>query len=96
MADSFALYDELNNLNEDIFIDTITVCRTINNLSENHTEMIYLLMLHYFFITNKSLPKSPPYGCSTFGGGRGIKATWSNIPAKLQKIIVRYLNKFRE
>lgn len=65
-------------------------CSTITRLSQDHLNIIYLIILHHYLKTNK--PSELPYGCKTISNGKGIIFRKLNqIPEEVQKIIYRYL-----
>jgi len=92
MSVDFPLYDKLANMDNDIFVDNKIICRTITNLDKSHAETVYAIILHHFILTTGEIPKTPPYNSSTFPGGRGIKALWTNLAPEVQKIIVHYIH----
>jgi len=92
MNQHFPLYDQLANMENNIFIDNKIICRTITNLDKSHAETVYAIILHHYNLTNGDLPKIPPYHSSTFPGGKGIKVLWTNLSPDLQKIIAHYIH----
>lgn len=75
--------------------DRETICRTIATMNERHTRNVYSLILHHYILTSPAKPTSP-YGAVAYYGGRGIRITWSNLPAALQNIIVHYINDYKK
>jgi len=66
-------------------------CVTITKLSQNHIDIIYLLILHHY-LKNKPGKTDLPYNSRTISNGKGITfRKLSQIPDDLQKIIYRYL-----
>jgi len=66
---------------------------TITRLSQEHLNIIYLLILHHYINTNKANIAELPYGSKTISNGKGVLfKRISQIPEPLQKIIHRYLS----
>ena len=68
-----------------------THCTTITRLNQDHLNIIYLIILHNYIISN---PKKYdlPYGCKTISNGKGVVfRRLSQIPTDVQKVIYRYL-----
>lgn len=90
----YPLYDSLAS-KPVLPYDRDTICRTIASLDEKHTRNLYALILHHYILTTPTKP-STPYGAVAYYGGRGIRMTWSNIPVKLQNIIVQYIYEYKK
>ena len=86
------LYDEIvSGMNGQETILNQTHCATITKISQDHLNIIYLLILHHY-IKNKPGKNDLPYGSRTISNGKGISfRKLSQIPDDLQKIIHRYL-----
>ena len=66
-------------------------CATITRLSQEHLNIIYLIILHHH-IHNGGSKTEVPYGGKTISNGKGV--TFKNltqVPDDVQKIIHRYL-----
>jgi len=69
-----------------------THCSTISKLSQDHLDVIYLLILHHFHLKGKPGKTELPYGAKTISNGKGINyRKFNQLPDDLQKIICRYL-----
>lgn len=89
----FPLYDEVvGKMTGQETTLTQNQCTNITKLDQNHVDIIYLLILHYF-ISNGNNKGDIPYGGKTISNGKGINFRRLNqIPDDLQKIINCYLN----
>jgi hypothetical protein len=100
MAHEFPLYDILSKEVEqkELCYNIIDICKTINRLlteieeSEalEHYSNISALILHHYYLENKSFPKDNIYGAKISNESPMI-FTFRKLPEKLQKIIVAYL-----
>lgn len=88
----FPLYDEVvSQMNGKETILNQTHCTTITRLTQEHLNLIYLLILHHY-IKTKPGKMDLPYGSRTVSNGKGISFRRLNqIPDNVQKIIHRYL-----
>lgn len=96
----FPIYDEMTKITNNEEMNE-KHCAKITMLSKDHIEIIYLLILHYWLMTNKgkakSLKKEYPYYSKTMTkGGKGLTFKLKQIPPKLQTILVNYLNYISE
>lgn len=87
------IYDEIvSQMNGDETIIDKSHCRTITRLSQDHLNVIYLIILHHY-IQNSGDKSTLPYGSKTVSKGKGIMFKNINqIPEDLQKIIVKYID----
>jgi hypothetical protein len=92
---SFPLYDELAKeaLKEPKEINIKNLAATLSSLSQEHNEMIFLLIYHHSVINNNKFAKVP-YGGSVMPGGKGVLFSITSIPPALQQIIVKYIEKY--
>ena len=99
MAIAFPLYDNLlASVTPASAPDWKNLSVIINNLSPEHCEIIYALILHHYileqaaksgiFRTKKDIPN--PYSGKTFEGGKGLLYIANNLPPQLQHIIYEY------
>jgi hypothetical protein len=66
-------------------------CTTIARLDQEHLNIIYLIILHYYINSNPG-NYNIPYGGKTVANGKGVSyRKLSQIPDEVQKIIYRYL-----
>ena len=88
----FPLYDEVvSKMNGTETCLNKSHCTTITRLNQDHLNIIYLIILHYY-ITTKPGKHDLPYGSRTISNGKGISFRRLNqIPDEVQKIIYRYL-----
>ncbi len=88
----FPLYDEVvSKMNGEETALNQSHCTTITKLSQEHLNIIYLLILHHY-ISTKPGKTDMPYGSRTVSNGKGISFRRLNqIPDDTQKIIHRYL-----
>lgn len=88
----FPLYDEVvSKLDNTETSLNQTHCTTITKLTQEHINIIYLLILHHY-IKHKPGKMDLPYGSRTVSGGKGISfRRLSQMPEDIQKIIYRYL-----
>ena len=89
----YPLYDEvLASLSGNETVLNQSHCTTIAKLSQEHTNIIYLLILHHYIIA-KPGKVDFPYNSRTISNGKGISFRRLNqIPDDCQKIINRYLS----
>lgn len=86
------VYDEILSLmnGEEITLNQ-SYCTTIAKLSQEHLNIIYLLILHHYITKGKN-KTDLPYNAKTISNGKGVTfRKLSQIPDDLQKIIYRYL-----
>ena len=91
------LYNEIVSSAPDLKPDEMKkVCIIINNLPDEHLEIIYALMLHHATIDPSMQGmfdiRRPPYSGKTFETGKGVLFKLNMIPAALQKVIGHYVN----
>lgn len=88
----FPLYDQVvNQMDNHETVLNQSHCTTITRLSQDHINIIYLIILHHY-IKNKSNKTDLPYNGRTISNGKGITfRKLSQLPDDLQKIINRYL-----
>lgn len=91
---SCALYDKLKGKSKRLLEKND--CATINSLSQEHLEMIYVLILHHSMIL-KSKSSEIPFSGKIMGKGRGgegkgIIYKVNDLPNDLQQIISGYLD----
>ena len=96
---SFSLYDELLKRisSEPVQYDWKKNSAVINNIPDHNLEIIYALILHHYYLANKSAdlktkaPNNLPYGGRAINGGKGIIYVVSNLPQSLQAVIAEYI-----
>lgn len=88
----FPLYDEIVSKMDGTETPlTRSHCTTINRLSQEHLNIIYLIILHHYQ-QHKQGKDDLPYGCRTVSNGKGISFRRLNqVPEEVQKIVHRYL-----
>lgn len=88
----FPLYDQIvSQMDSKETVLNQNHCTTIARLSQDHINIIYLLILHHYTKT-KPTKSDLPYGAKTISNGKGITFRRLNqLPDDLQKIIYRYL-----
>lgn len=97
MNKPFPIYDLcLSQASDHANPDASKICSTINNLSDDHMEVIFAMILHHFFleqggkvITRKTTPFS---GKHLLHGTKGLIYTFSSLPPDLRKIISAYVS----
>jgi hypothetical protein len=80
-------------------IDWQKIGMTITNLPEEHSEIIYGLILHHFYLEKGKIQRIPaiPYFGKVFDSGKeggsrkGVMYTVSHLPSILQRIIFQYV-----
>ena len=89
----FPLYDRIvKSMDGRETVLTKNNCTTITRMSQEHLNIIYLIILHYYILNNPK-KKDLPYGCKTVSNGKGICFKHlSMIPDECQKIIYRYIH----
>jgi len=97
----FPLYDKISSLvkNEDKTLNE-KHCFMISKLPDQHIQIVYLLILHHWLLSNRgkatSLKKDNPYNSRYIGKKKGLTFRINYIPNDLQKILVKYLNIIEE
>ena len=95
------IYESLTSVTfENDKINWSQICSTISKLSTDHTEILYSLILHYYFTETKN-PSSQmktkgkiiqlPFGGKTFDNGKGAIYQLEKLPEKLKRIIAAYI-----
>lgn len=95
------VYDELlttidNIPDKEIEIRWHRACPIIASLNDIHRDLLFALILHYAEVEMKFSEKGKskiPFGGKTFSIGKGVSFMVENIPIKLQKIILEYVNR---
>jgi hypothetical protein len=93
----FQLYDRLKEqCQEKVTLDVDKLCNTLTSLDPKHAEIVYLLILHHYFVSNSIEPQSVgdrfvPYKGGTFLGDRGSTFNPRELPPILRQIISLYL-----
>ena len=70
----------------------------LNSLTENEMEMLYVLILCYYYDENKTFldkKKMTPYKGKLMDGNKGILYTITELPSRLQQIIHEYIENIR-
>ncbi len=101
------LYQILVNLKFTPVLEWQQICNTINDLPKEHTTVIYVLILHHYFLESstkldqqsivsslelKLRSKSLPFNGKTFDNGKGAMYTVEKLPAPLRHIISAYVH----
>lgn len=87
-----------NTKKSEIQMNWNTTSSKINSMSEKEMEMLYVLILSYFFVENKSFldkRKMTPYKGKLMDGNKGILYTITDLPMRLQQIIYMYVETIR-
>jgi len=93
----FPVYDQIKNTLTGTTGAESTLTRKhasgISRLNQEHINIIYLLILYNYYITNgETLPeKGNPYNGKTASKGKGVTFKLNLLPDDLQRIIVKYL-----
>ena len=92
----FPLYEKIvNSIEEDEEPLNNKDCSIITKLPNEHIEIVYLLILHHWILSNKNrataLKKETPYNSRFIAKNRGLTFKLNNLPVDLQKIIHKYL-----
>lgn len=102
--ESFKIYDELcENIDERSYTLSNENRATINNLSPEHRDIIYAIIIHHCHKHSSSENDQNlmgndnfiPYKGKTGSTGKGITFDSVNLPLSLQKIIVKYLERVK-
>lgn len=86
------IYEKIKN--QIIPFESDSLIKIINNIDAKHAEIIFLLMLHYHRLENKSTNtfQSTIYNGTKLYGGIGVKYSLSSIPPHLINIIIGYIS----
>lgn len=98
MIQPFPLYDSLEEARKKYSpVELRKLCYTISKLSEEHTEIIYALILHHEMKeTNGTRFRTIPYNGKVFDGGKGIIYNMTILPPVLQQIISTYMERISQ
>lgn len=70
----------------------------LNSLNEKEMEIVYVLIVCYYYLENKSFldkKKMTPYKGKLMDGNKGIIYTITDLPVRLQQIIYDYIQVIR-
>ena len=94
MSVNIPLYDQLLSQLDNKNIKTINKkhASSIARLPQEHINIIYILILHYYMKNNSNTTFDVPYGGKTSSSGKGVTFKLNNLPETLQSMIVKYMD----
>jgi hypothetical protein len=99
MTQSYPLYDKLaTGVIADSIVDLSSLAGSIRSIGKlpatdaaAHYEELAALVLHYFTLSNGTLPSNVPFGGEAMYGASGILYRLQNFPLPLSRILAQYI-----
>lgn len=91
-----SLYDKTKSSEQQM--NWAVVSSKLNTLNEKEMELLYVLILCFYYHENKSFldkKKMTPYKGKLMDGNKGILYTITELPLRLQMIIYEYIEMIR-
>lgn len=92
----YTLYE--NSKKSENKMNWVTTSSKLNTLSEKEMEILYVLILSYYYLENKNFSdkkRMTPFKGKLMDGNKGILYTITDLPQRLQQIVYDYIEIIR-